>query len=118
MLPLKFGLWLLVPGLPFLPQSNLTVAGVNICGSAAAHCGKASPFPRRFNFISADWGFLDNRHSTRREIAALEKHEVGYSTRILEVTFRQLAVNAEENSRYEEAANFRYMAMEMKRFNR
>jgi uncharacterized protein YjbI with pentapeptide repeats len=74
--------------------------------------------PRRFNFISADWGFLDNRHSTRREIAALEKHEVGYSTRILEVTFRQLAVNAEENSRYEEAANFRYMAMEMKRFNR
>jgi uncharacterized protein YjbI with pentapeptide repeats len=74
--------------------------------------------PRRFNFIAVDWGFLDNRHSTRKQIRQLEKHQIGYSSRILDVTFRQLAVNAEENNRYEEAANFRYMAMEMKRFAR
>jgi len=34
---------------------------------------------------------------------------------MLELTYRQLAVNAEENNRYEEAANLRYLAMEVAR---
>ncbi len=55
--------------------------------------------PRRFSFISADWGHLDNKNATRLEIHDLDKHELGYSSRILEVTLRQLAVNAEENNR-------------------
>ena len=37
---------------------------------------------------------------------------------MLNITYRQLAVNAEENNRYEEAANFRYMAMEVRRLQR
>jgi hypothetical protein len=39
----------------------------------------------------------------------------GAEKHLLEVAYRQLAVNAEENNRYEEAAKFRYMAMETKR---
>lgn len=35
--------------------------------------------------------------------------------RLLEIACRQLAVNAEENNRYEEAAKLRYMAMETRR---
>lgn len=74
--------------------------------------------PRKFNFIQADWGFLDQATAVNSEIAAIENHQIGYSSPLLEVTFRQLAVNSEENNRYEEAANFRYMAMEIKRKNR
>lgn len=35
--------------------------------------------------------------------------------RLLEIAYRQLSVNAEENNRYSEASQFRYMAMETKR---
>lgn len=73
--------------------------------------------PRKFNFINVDWGFLDRPKAVHKEIKSLENQRIG-PTRLLEVTFRQLAVNAEENNRYEEAANFRYMAMEIKRLNR
>ncbi len=73
---------------------------------------------RKINFINVDWGFLDNRNAISNEVRALEKAERPYLTRLLEITFRQLAVNAEENNRYEEAANFRYMAMDMRRRQR
>lgn len=74
--------------------------------------------PRKFNFISVSWGFLDKPDAVRKEINALEDKQVGHLRRLLVITFRQLAVNAEENNRYEEAADFRYMAMDMKRLER
>jgi hypothetical protein len=39
------------------------------------------------------------------------------SKRLLEIAARQLAVNADENNRYEDASKFRYMAMETKRLD-
>ena len=44
-----------------------------------------------------------------------EGHEAISPHRLLAVTCRQLAVNAEENQRYEEASSFRYMAMDVRR---
>jgi hypothetical protein len=73
---------------------------------------------RNFTFINVSWGFLDKRNAIRREMEELERSGRGNLTHLLEVTFRQLAVNGEENNRYEEAANFRYMAMEMRRLQR
>jgi hypothetical protein len=74
--------------------------------------------PRKFNFISVNWGFLDKRDAVRKEINALEKNQAGYLRPLLEIAFRQLAVNAEENNRCEEAADFRYMAIDFKRLER
>jgi hypothetical protein len=73
---------------------------------------------RKFTFINVDWDNLDERGAIRNEFAALERNDRGHLSRLLEVTFHQLAVNAEENNRYEEAANFRYMAMEVRRLQR
>ena len=73
---------------------------------------------RKFTFINVDWGNLDKRDAIRREIKALGESGYAYLSHLLENTFRQLAVNAEENNRYEEAANFRYMAMEVRRLQR
>jgi hypothetical protein len=70
---------------------------------------------RRFTFINVSWGLLDKRDAIRKEVAALERAKIGHLSHLLEITLRQLAVNAEENNRYEEAANFRYMAMEARR---
>lgn len=72
---------------------------------------------RKFTFINVDWGYLDIRAAVRKEIAALERSAAG-DLSDLETTFRQLAVNGEENNRYEEAADFRYMAMETRRLQR
>ena len=38
--------------------------------------------------------------------------------KLLRITYRQLAVNAEENHRYREASDFRYLAMDVNRFER
>ncbi len=71
--------------------------------------------PRKFSFINVEWGPLDSRKALQNEIKHLELHERLRHVPLLEIAFRQLAVNAEENNRYEEAANFRYLAMEAKR---
>lgn len=73
---------------------------------------------RKLTFINVDWRFLNKRDAVRKERAALESSGERHVSRLLEVTFRQLAVNAEENNRYEEAANFRYWAMEVRRQQR
>jgi uncharacterized protein YjbI with pentapeptide repeats len=70
--------------------------------------------PRKFTFINVTWGLLDKRDAIHKEIEATERSAAG-DLSDLETTCRQLAVNAEENNRYEEAANFRYIAMEAKR---
>lgn len=73
---------------------------------------------RKFNFINVDWGLLANRDAVHKEISALDDRKIANTPRLLAITFRQLAVNAEENNRYEEAANFRYMAMDVRRIER
>ena len=74
---------------------------------------------RKFVFTDIKWRDLDYESwnkNIERELGALEKRGIKeQKKRLLEIAARQLAVNAEENNRYEEAAKFRYMAMETKR---
>lgn len=73
---------------------------------------------RKMVFTDIDWDNLDVRFrnaNIKSEIRNLEKRRVSDPSRLFEIACRQLAANAEENSRYEEAAKFRYMAMETKR---
>jgi len=66
---------------------------------------------RKFGFTNVNWGRL----SINEEIGRLEKNHVSSSHPLLAIACRNLAVNAEENHRYEEASKFRYMAMEARR---
>jgi hypothetical protein len=68
---------------------------------------------RLFGFIDVDWDW--ERISIKQEISALEAKEVESPNRLLAIACRQLAENAEANSRYEEASKFRYWAMELQR---
>ena len=75
---------------------------------------------RKFDFINVDWIW----RNTKQEIETFQKEqeiqrENSLSIhRLLAVARRNLAVNAEENHRYEEASKFRYMAMEARRLER
>jgi uncharacterized protein YjbI with pentapeptide repeats len=66
-------------------------------------------------FSDVKWAY------TRKHLSSvsstLENLKATYNEpgRLLEIAYRQLAVNAEDNNRYEEAASFRYLAMETKR---
>lgn len=71
--------------------------------------------PRKFHFIDTRWGFIDKRTALSDAQKALKKHGRVYSAPVLELAYRQLAVNAEENNRYEQAAELRYLAMEVAR---
>lgn len=68
---------------------------------------------RNFNFTDIDWS---NEHSTpitiEGELNVIEKLIKHNSKKLLAVVFRQLAQNAETNSRFDEASMFRRMAME------
>jgi hypothetical protein len=74
---------------------------------------------RKFVFTDINWRNLDYERGNKnieRELGALEKRGIKEQRkRLLEIAARQLAVNSEENNRYEEAAKFRYLAMETKR---
>jgi uncharacterized protein YjbI with pentapeptide repeats len=65
----------------------------------------------KFELIEIDWG----KRSVTHEIASLFERGKMYPYRPLSIAYRGLAVNAEENHRYEEASKFRYMAMEARR---
>lgn len=67
--------------------------------------------PRKFEFSNVDWYW----RSINKEIASLQNNEVSSPYRMLAIACRHLAVNAEENHRYEEASKFRYMAMDTRR---
>jgi uncharacterized protein YjbI with pentapeptide repeats len=71
--------------------------------------------PRKLHFLDVRWGFLDRRKALDEAIAAIKKHGGSYSLPMLELAYRQLAVNAEENNRYRQAADLRYLAMEVAR---
>jgi hypothetical protein len=51
----------------------------------------------------------------QEEIESLKEKSVAFPHRMLAILCRQLAVNSEENYQFEDASNFRYMAMEAQR---
>lgn len=74
---------------------------------------------RKFTFIDVFWKNLDWDFGNKRLAKELKTlRDAGsddQKARLFEIAARQLAVNAEENNRYSEAAKFRYMAMETRR---
>jgi hypothetical protein len=81
------------------------------------HTLKASPCwfvnidSREFQFYNVEWKW----RTVKEEIRTLEEMDVSSPLRMLSIACRNLAVNAEENHRYEEASKFRYMAMDSRR---
>jgi uncharacterized protein YjbI with pentapeptide repeats len=71
--------------------------------------------PRKFNLIDTRWGFIDKPSALKEANLAMQRFGRSASGPILELAYRQLAVNAEENNRYEQAADLRYLAMEVAR---
>jgi uncharacterized protein YjbI with pentapeptide repeats len=67
--------------------------------------------PRKFGFTNTDWG----RPGINAEITSLKTKKISSPHRLLAIACRHLAVNAEENHRYEEASEFRYMSMDARR---
>lgn len=74
--------------------------------------------PREFNLIDTRWGFIDKRTALTKARDALKKFGRSPADPILELAYRQLAVNEEENNRYEQASDLRYLAMEVARSRR
>jgi len=65
---------------------------------------------RKFNFVNVTWRNLRNE-GIKKELAKLKERNVEHPHHLLMVTYRQLAINAEENNRYHSGAEFRFMAM-------
>lgn len=69
------------------------------------------------NIVFADVTWINNitdEISNAPQIAELS-HVKASPAELLSSTYRQLAINAEENHRYDEAANFRYASMDVQR---
>jgi uncharacterized protein YjbI with pentapeptide repeats len=68
---------------------------------------------RKFVFTNINWENSDGSYkSIKAELENLRKRKIPNRHRLLIIACRQIAVNAEENNRYEEASNFRRMAFE------
>ena len=70
---------------------------------------------REFVLTDVDWKNVDNNFTkinVEAELKSLEKRGVENSKQLFKIACRQLAENSENNSRFEEASNFRRMAME------
>lgn len=65
---------------------------------------------RKFDFTNVGW-----RGRINQEIESLKQKGVSPPHHLLAIACRQLAVNAEENHRYEEASKFRYWSMDARR---
>lgn len=70
---------------------------------------------RKFHFANIEWDLRAKR--IEEGIRELERQTVPVREphRILSITCRQLAINAEENHRYEEASRLRYWSMDLRR---
>ncbi|HEU4391862.1 MAG TPA: pentapeptide repeat-containing protein, partial [Blastocatellia bacterium] len=68
---------------------------------------------RKFDFTSVDW-----INPSTEELQTLTGRIESASNRLFEKACNQLAVNAEENQRYEESSRLRYIAMEARRLGR
>ena len=73
---------------------------------------------RKFDFTNVDWGWRSPNVVIRDELESLKDKDVSAPNRMLSIACRQLAVNAEENNRYEEASRFRFMSMDALRRER
>jgi hypothetical protein len=71
---------------------------------------------RKFEFINVNWNWRNI--DTKQEIKSIDEKDTLSAHRLLAIACLNLAVNAEENHRYEEASRFRYMAMEARRLER
>jgi uncharacterized protein YjbI with pentapeptide repeats len=67
--------------------------------------------PRKFTFTHVNWG----HGSIHDELESIARNGISARYRLLALTYRQLAVNAEENHRYREASDFRYKSMDILR---
>ncbi|MBD0370340.1 MAG: pentapeptide repeat-containing protein [Pyrinomonadaceae bacterium] len=69
---------------------------------------------RKFDFTHVDWDW----RGINEEVESLKAKRVLSPHRMLSITYRHLAVNAEENHRYPEASEFRYRAMNAQRLEK
>ena len=69
---------------------------------------------RKFDLRNVEW----RKDPPDRDLGNLKRRKISAPYRILSITYRQLAVNAEENDRYREASEFRYRAMDVRRLER
>lgn len=81
--------------------------------------------PSEFDFINVNWGNLRWQRSKRNvyrniseEIGCLKGKKIGSPYRLFSIACRRLAINAEENHRYDEASEFRYWSMDALRRNK
>ena len=68
---------------------------------------------RKFEFIDCGWN-----HNLKQELGGATKAKISAPHRLLAITYRQLADNAEANHRYHEASRFRYNAFESRRIEK
>ncbi|MGH9753889.1 MAG: pentapeptide repeat-containing protein [Blastocatellia bacterium] len=101
---------------------NLQHARVEKPERGSFHTLKLSPHwfvnvdARKFEFVNVDWA--DNLKGLKQEVETLRPLVSSAPHRLLSIAYRQLAVNAEENHRYGEAADFRYGSMDLRRLER
>ncbi len=67
---------------------------------------------RKLNFVNVSWKNVGKISAKKNIIAELKNIPFENSSTLLKIAFRQLAENAENNNRLEEASNFRRMAFE------
>ncbi len=70
---------------------------------------------RKFNFTNVKWHGELNPRSIKQEIKSLKDEGVSSPHSLLSITYRHLAVNAEENHHYDYASMFRYLSMDTRR---
>ncbi len=74
--------------------------------------------PRKFIFTDIKWDSQRVKSEVSNINEKFFEHKIFNTHRLLTISYRQLAVNAEENNRFEEASNFRKMAFEVERLER
>lgn len=70
---------------------------------------------REFDFVNVKWA---NSGRARPELELLQRTGTSSPHRLLAITARKLAANAQENDRYREASHFRRMAMDAERLEK
>src|SRR5205085_3070337 len=70
---------------------------------------------RKFEFVNVKWPDPPSLSQEVKSLLALGKSS---PHRLLSIAYRQLAVNAEENHRYNEASDFRFGSMEASRLEK
>ncbi|MCY7346900.1 MAG: pentapeptide repeat-containing protein, partial [Pyrinomonadaceae bacterium] len=104
-------------------ESRLNLRYAQIQGSGRIVFDKVTLYPnwfidtdaRTFIFVNPNWKNVSNnfiKQNVLSELEILEKRKFLNAKPVFKIACRQLAENAENNNRFEEASNFRQMAME------